>query len=209
MILNQIRINTSYCFSTEEQRGKTIIKSGMEQDRTGEYPPPEVFRCYPWSDVMLHTAYTHHEDDSGYPQQSIKKVVKFKMGSKCKHNQNNSIDIKLLCGRIRGSCLNTELNSAWRAVTGRMKPTHVEDLYLLSGIAPPAIRRYICARMERPNKKPMRSNLYMNNNLQREGWNSGTASCVVRNWLNSLQRSYGVMNGLGDYKQHRTKLLST
>ena len=28
-------------------RNKTIIKSGVEQDRTGEYPPPEVFRCYP------------------------------------------------------------------------------------------------------------------------------------------------------------------
>ena len=27
------------------------------------------------------------------------------MGSKCKYNQNNSIDIKLFCGRIRGTSL--------------------------------------------------------------------------------------------------------
>ena len=32
---------------------------------------------------------------------------------------------------------------------GCPKPTNVEDLYLLSGIAPPAIRRNVCARVER------------------------------------------------------------
>ena len=41
--------------------------------------------------------------------------------------------------------LNKELNSACRAVTGCLKPTHVEDLHLLAGIAPPDIRRYVCA----------------------------------------------------------------
>ena len=45
--------------------------------------------------------------------------------------------------------LNTELNSACRAVTRCLKPTNVEDLYSLAGIAPPDIRRDICARMEK------------------------------------------------------------
>ena len=44
--------------------------------------------------------------------------------------------------------LNTELNSVCRAVTGCMKPTIVEDLYLLAGIAPPDIRKGVCDRME-------------------------------------------------------------
>ena len=44
--------------------------------------------------------------------------------------------------------LNTELTSACRAVTGCLKPTNIEDLYLLAGIAPPDIRRDVCARME-------------------------------------------------------------
>ena len=44
--------------------------------------------------------------------------------------------------------LNPELNSACRAVTGCLKPTNVEDLYLLDGIAQPDIRRDVCARME-------------------------------------------------------------
>ena len=111
---------------------------------------------------MLQTAYTQHEDEGGYTQQSIKKVVKFKMGSECKYNQNNSIGIKLFCGRIRGTCLGeissrpeTEYrtNSACRAVTGCLKPTNVEDRYLLAGIAPPDIRRDVCARMERTKQE--------------------------------------------------------
>ena len=47
----------------------------------------------------------------------------------------------------------TELNSACRAVTGCLKPTNVEDLYFLAGIAPPDIRRDVCARMENTNKE--------------------------------------------------------
>ena len=58
----------------------------MEQDRTGEYPTPEVFRYYPWSDIRIQAAYTQHEDEGGHTQQSIKKVVKFKMGSECRYN---------------------------------------------------------------------------------------------------------------------------
>ena len=45
--------------------------------------------------------------------------------------------------------LDPELNQACRSVTGCPKPTNVEDFYLLSGIVPPAIRRDVCARVER------------------------------------------------------------
>ena len=45
--------------------------------------------------------------------------------------------------------LDPEINKACRAITGCLKPTYVEDLYLLAGIAPPDIRRDVCARMER------------------------------------------------------------
>ena len=49
--------------------------------------------------------------------------------------------------------LNTELNSACRAVTGCLKPTNVEDLYLLNGIAPPDIQRDVCARVEKTKQE--------------------------------------------------------
>ena len=48
--------------------------------------------------------------------------------------------------------LNPELNQACRAITGCLKPTNVENLYLLGGIAPPEIRRSVCARVERPKQ---------------------------------------------------------
>ena len=45
--------------------------------------------------------------------------------------------------------LDPELNQACQSVTGCLKPTNVEDLYLRSGIGPPTIRRDVCARVER------------------------------------------------------------
>ena len=49
--------------------------------------------------------------------------------------------------------LNPELNGTCRAVTGCMKPTNVEDLYLLAGFAPPDIRRDVCARVEKAKQE--------------------------------------------------------
>ena len=45
--------------------------------------------------------------------------------------------------------LNPELNQACQAITGCLKPTNVENLYLLAGIALPEIRRSVYARVER------------------------------------------------------------
>ena len=45
--------------------------------------------------------------------------------------------------------LNPELNQACRSITGCLKPTNVENLYLLAGIVPLEIRRSVCARVER------------------------------------------------------------
>ena len=51
------------------------------------------------------------------------------------------------------SKLNPELNDACRSITGCLRPTNVEELYLLAGIAPPAIRRYVCARVEKKKQE--------------------------------------------------------
>ena len=45
--------------------------------------------------------------------------------------------------------LNPVLNQACRSITGCLKLTNVEDLYLIAGISPPDIRREVCARVER------------------------------------------------------------
>ena len=49
--------------------------------------------------------------------------------------------------------LDSELNIACRAITGCLKPTNVEELYFLSGIAPPSIRRDVCARVKKAKKE--------------------------------------------------------
>ena len=41
------------------------------------------------------------------------------------------------------------LNDACRALTGCLQPTNVENLYLLAGIVPPAVRRSVTAQRER------------------------------------------------------------
>ena len=47
--------------------------------------------------------------------------------------------------------LDPELNKACRAITGCLKPTYVEDLYLLAGLAPPDIRRDVL-EWNKPNR---------------------------------------------------------
>ena len=41
------------------------------------------------------------------------------------------------------------LNLACRSITGCLKPTNIEDFYLIAGMTPPDIRREVCARVER------------------------------------------------------------
>ena len=52
-----------------------------------------------------------------------------------------------------GYKLDSEHNSLCRAITGCLKPTNVEELYLLSGIAPPSIIRDVCARVEKAKQE--------------------------------------------------------
>ena len=80
------------------------------------------------------------------------------MGNKCKHYKNNGT---ALCYSISeyaapvwarstyADILDPELNKTCRAITGCLKPTYDEDLYLVAGFAPPDIRKGVCAIMER------------------------------------------------------------
>ena len=83
----------------------------------------------------------------------------------CKTTMSRMLEIKLLLFNIGYSTadyaatvwarsphaknLDPGLNQACRSVTGCLKPTNIEDLYLLSAIAIPAIRRDVCTREER------------------------------------------------------------
>ena len=49
--------------------------------------------------------------------------------------------------------LDSELNRACQAITGCLKLTNVEELYLLSGIVSPSIRLDVCARVEKDKQE--------------------------------------------------------
>ena len=103
-------------------------------------------------------AHAQYKDEGGHPQQSTKKVVQFEMGSirttvlaLCYYVAEYAAPVWARSSHAQK--LNPELNSACRAVTGCLKPTNVEDLYLLAGIAPPDIRRDVCARVEKTKQE--------------------------------------------------------
>ena len=148
----------------------------MGQDRTGEYPHPKYLGVtLDWT--LCYKQHIHNTKMKVATYNNIfKKLSNSKWGANANTIRTTALALSYsveeyaahVCVRSpHAQKLNTELNSACRAVTGCMKPTN--DLYLLAGIAPPDIRRDVCARMERPNRKPMRPTLYMDNTLQRDG----------------------------------------
>ena len=62
---------------------------------------------------------------------------------------NRQLNIISWCGKKLELELKLKLNDACRAITGCLQPTNVENLYLLAGIAPPAVRRSVTAQRER------------------------------------------------------------
>ena len=66
------------------------------------------------------------------------------------------------------SKLDPELNDACRSITGCLKPTNVEELYLLAGMAPPDIRRDVCARGGKRRKQETNAAHSLHNQIPAE-----------------------------------------
>ena len=52
-------------------------------------------------------------------------------------------------GEITPCKVDTALNDSCRCITGCLKPTNVDSLHVLAGIAPPGVRRSVASRTER------------------------------------------------------------
>ena len=77
--------------------------------------------------------------------------------------------------------LNPELNSACRAFTGCLKPSNVENLCLLAGIAPPNIRRDVYARVEKTKQETNEAHsLYSQNPAERRLKSRNCFLCSVK-----------------------------
>ena len=184
----------------------------MAQDKTGEYPTPEVPRCYSWSHAKLQGAHAQYKDEGGHLQQSTKKVVQFEMGSKRKYHKNNRIGIMLFCGWVCStslgdiiSCPETEPRAKQCMQSRhRMPETNQCRRPVLAdwNCATRHPERCMCSSGKDQTGKPMRLTLYMVRTRQREGYSRGTVSCVVWSLLTSLLRWFDAVHGLGDHKQY-------
>ena len=161
----QIRLKLPHSiYGTKRQKD---IKSQMEQYITREHGPVEVLRCHPGPHTEQHTAYTQYKDEGSYTQQSSAEMSKLEGGGVISASTIRTT-VLALCYSVaeyaapvwsrshHTHVLDSEFNTACRAITGCLKPTNVEDIYLLARIAPPDIRRDVCARVE---KKKQESNV--------------------------------------------------
>ena len=90
--------------------------------------------------------------------------------------------------------LDSELNTACRTITGFMKPTNIEDLCLLAGIAPPDIRRDVCARVEKKQESNVSHSLYGQTPTESRLKSRNCFLSSVRPAV-SIQRLFAVMTG--------------
>ena len=129
----------------------------MEQDRSGEHPHPK----YPGvtQDRTLRYKQHIHNTTIKVPTRNnlIRKLSRSKWGTNASTIKTTALALSCYEAEYAAPVwarsahaykLDSELNSACRAITGCLKPTNVEELYL-SGIAPPSIRRDVCTRVEK------------------------------------------------------------
>ena len=134
----------------------------MEQYRTGEYEPAEVLRCRPGLHYKPHTIIHNTKIKVATRNNLLRKLENSKWGTSASAIISRAL---ALCYSITeyaapvwarshpAHILDSELITACRAITGCLKPTNVEDLYLLAGFAPPDIRRDVCARVEKKKQE--------------------------------------------------------
>ena len=91
--------------------------------------------------------------------------------------------------------LNPVLKQACRPITGCQKPTNIEDLYLIAGIAPPDIRREVCAWVERTKQTKDERHSLFGHTPAPAHLKSRHPFCQMYNQWTSPQRLYGVRIG--------------
>ena len=106
----------------------------------------------------LQDTHTQHQDKGGNPKQPAKKLRNSRWGTNARTLRTTSLAVCYSTAEYAAPVwersayahlLNPELNQACRAITVCLKPTNVDNLYLLVAIAPSEIRRSVCARVER------------------------------------------------------------
>ena len=112
----------------------------MEQDRTGEYPHPK-YLCVTLDPMLSYKEHIHNTKMKvGTRKNLLRKLPNSRWGANASTIRTTALALcysmdayaaPVWARSSHAQKLNPELTSARRAVTGYLKPTNVEDLYLL------------------------------------------------------------------------------
>ena len=94
--------------------------------------------------------------------------------------------------------LNPVLNQSCRSITGCLKPTNVEDLYLIAGISPQISEEKYVQGWRGPNKRKTRDTLCLDTPQH--------PFCQMYNQWTSPQRLYGVRTREQDCAKRHTSM---
>ena len=117
-------------------------------------------RCHLVQNPELQKAYTQHQDEGDH--HLLKKLSNSKWGGNASTIRTTALALSYSVAEYacpvwarspHASKLDPELNDACRSITRCLRPTNVEELYLLAGIEPPDIRRDVCPRVEKKKQE--------------------------------------------------------
>ena len=104
-----------------------------------------------------------YENEGGYSQQPTDEISNFQENPRTTRTTSLVLSYStaeyaapVLARSPHVKNLDTELNQACRSVTGYLNLTNVEEVYFLSGIAPPSNRKNVCVdRNNQPGRLPL------------------------------------------------------
>ena len=147
-------------------RNEEKVKGEMEQDRSGEHAP---YLGVTLDRILSYKQHIHNTKMKVATRNNlIRNLSSSKWGTSASTIRTTELALSYSVAEYVASVwaksahaykLDSEPNSACRAITGGLKPTNVEELYLLSGITPPSFRRDVCYIIEKANKKQTKPTL--------------------------------------------------
>ena len=85
--------------------------------------------------------------------------------------------------------VDASLNDSCRCITGCLRPTNVDSLYVLAGIAPPGVRISVASRTERRSKLMTLAIPVITTNQPQAAWNQGRASFMQSSTVTASSNS--------------------
>ena len=150
--------DTGVCFPPKEPRSQTRTECSVERFQTPKHKTPVYLGIH--LDRTL--CYKTHIDKTKMKVKARNNIIRKLANSKwgCKASTLRPNCLALCYSAAEYACpvwarsthahkLNPTLHDCCRIISGCLKPTNLDSVHLMAGIAPPHIRRTVACRMER------------------------------------------------------------